>query len=81
VYVRCLPPRTRSSRVTRKTPDRHGRHPSALLVNGSGPLDRDSAMPGMALGLGRALATALADHGCAMLRCDKRGVGASAVTT
>jgi pimeloyl-ACP methyl ester carboxylesterase len=58
-------------------PDWDGRHPSALLINGSGPIDRDSAMPGMALGLGRALAMALADQGCVMLRYDKRGVGAS----
>jgi alpha-beta hydrolase superfamily lysophospholipase len=58
-------------------PDLPGRRPAALLINGSGPIDRDSAMPGMALGLGRALAVALADHGCALLRYDKRGVGAS----
>jgi uncharacterized protein len=58
-------------------PDGAGRHPSALLINGSGPIDRDSAMPGMALGLGRALAVALAEHGCVLLRYDKRGVGAS----
>lgn len=58
-------------------PDADGRHPAALLVNGSGPIDRDSAMPGLALGLGRALAVALADHGYGLLRCDKRGVGAS----
>jgi uncharacterized protein len=58
-------------------PDRDGRHPAALLINGSGPIDRDSAMPGMALGLGRALAMALADHDCVLLRYDKRGVGAS----
>ncbi len=32
----------------------------------------------MALGLGRALAVALAEHGCVSLRYDKRGVGASA---
>ncbi|GIJ41698.1 acyl-CoA thioester hydrolase [Micromonospora andamanensis] len=58
-------------------PDVDGRHPCALLINGSGPLDRDSAMPGMALGLGRALAVALALAGCVVLRHDKRGVGAS----
>lgn len=58
-------------------PDDHGRHPSALLINGSGPIDRDSAMPGTAVGLGRTLATALADNGCVLLRYDKRGVGAS----
>ncbi|MEO3931156.1 alpha/beta fold hydrolase [Micromonosporaceae bacterium B7E4] len=61
--------------VTR--PDGDGRHAAALLINGSGPIDRDSAMTGMALGLGRALAVALADHGCVLLRYDKRGVGAS----
>jgi uncharacterized protein len=58
-------------------PDGDGCRPSALLINGSGPIDRDSAMPGMALGLGRPLAAALAEHGCLMLRYDKRGVGAS----
>ncbi|MCW6008886.1 lysophospholipase [Micromonospora sp. CPCC 205371] len=58
-------------------PDGDGRHPTALLINGSGPIDRDSAMPGMALGLGRALAMTLADHGYVLLRYDKRGVGAS----
>jgi pimeloyl-ACP methyl ester carboxylesterase len=58
-------------------PGGDGRHGAALLVNGSGPIDRDGAMPGMALGLGPALAAALAGHGCALLRYDKRGVGAS----
>jgi uncharacterized protein len=58
-------------------PDGRGRHAAALLINGSGPLDRDSAMTGMALGLGPALAVTLAAHGCVLLRYDKRGVGAS----
>src|SRR5687767_8912836 len=58
-------------------PDAAGRHPAVLLIHGSGPIDRDSAMPGMALGLGPALAGALAGHGCVVLRFDKRGVGAS----
>ncbi|MFF5218030.1 alpha/beta hydrolase family protein [Micromonospora sp. NPDC000442] len=58
-------------------PNVDGRHPCALLINGSGPLDRDSAMSGMALGLGRALAVALAHDGCVVLRYDKRGVGTS----
>ncbi|MFY1672347.1 alpha/beta fold hydrolase [Plantactinospora sp. WMMB334] len=61
--------------VTR--PDGDGRQAAALLINGSGPIDRDSAMSGMALGLGRALAVTLADHDCVLLRYDKRGVGAS----
>nr|WP_221375005.1 alpha/beta fold hydrolase [Actinoplanes polyasparticus] len=51
--------------------------PAALLVHGSGPFDRNSAMPGMSLGLGQALAEGLAGQGIAMLRYDKRGVGAS----
>lgn len=58
-------------------PDGHSSHAAGLLINGSGPIDRDSAMTGMALGLGPALAMALADHGCVLLRYDKRGVGAS----
>ncbi|WBB50314.1 alpha/beta fold hydrolase [Verrucosispora sp. WMMA2044] len=58
-------------------PDVDGRRPAALLVNGSGPIDRDSAMPGLALGLGPALAVALADEDCVVLRYDKRGVGSS----
>lgn len=51
--------------------------PAALLVHGSGPFDRNSAMPGMSLGLGQALAEGLAGQGIAVLRYDKRGVGAS----
>ncbi|WP_127502707.1 alpha/beta hydrolase family protein [Actinoplanes solisilvae] len=61
--------------LTRPAAD--GRHPGVLLLNGSGPLDRDSAMPGMSLGLGPQLAAALAGHGFALLRYDKRGVGTS----
>ena len=51
--------------------------PAALLLNGSGPLDRDSNMPGQQLDVANALAAALADHGVASLRFDKRGVGES----
>lgn len=50
---------------------------AALLVGGSGPLDRDSDTRRMRLGGGRLLAAALADHGVASLRHDKRGVGGS----
>ena len=49
----------------------------ALLLNGSGPLDRDSNMPQQRLDVAAALAAALAAHGVASLRFDKRGVGAS----
>ncbi len=48
-----------------------------LLLSGSGPLDRDSNMPQQRLDVGAALAAALAAHGVASLRFDKRGVGAS----
>jgi uncharacterized protein len=51
--------------------------PAALLVNGSGPLDRDSNMPGQTLNVANALASALAAHGVGSLRYDKRGVGRS----
>jgi uncharacterized protein len=51
--------------------------PAALLLSGSGPLDRDSNMPRQVLDVSLALAAALARHGVASLRYDKRGVGAS----
>lgn len=50
---------------------------AALLVPGSGPVDRDSDHPRMRLGITRALAHALAGAGVASLRYDKRGVGRS----
>lgn len=51
--------------------------PAALLLNGSGRLDRDSNMPGQFLNVAPALASALAERGIASLRFDKRGVGES----
>ena len=50
---------------------------AAVLVGGSGPLDRDANAPRVKLGLGRDLAAALAAAGIASLRYDKRGVAAS----
>ncbi|HEX5619739.1 MAG TPA: alpha/beta fold hydrolase [Solirubrobacteraceae bacterium] len=54
-----------------------GGAPAALILSGSGPLDRDSNMKGQALNVGNALAEALAARGAASLRYDKRGVGES----
>jgi pimeloyl-ACP methyl ester carboxylesterase len=54
--------------------------PVALIIAGSGPTDRDGnskLLPGHNDSL-RMLAAALAEHGIASLRYDKRGIGASA---
>ena len=54
-----------------------GPYPAALLLSGSGPLDRDSNMARQRLDIAKALATGLATCGVASLRYDKRGVGMS----
>lgn len=54
-----------------------GPFPAAVLISGSGPLDRDSNHRGMRLDVMRQVAHALADAGVASLRYDKRGVGES----
>ena len=51
--------------------------PAALILPGSGPIDRDGDHKRLPLGVSRALAEALADHGIASLRYDKRGTGSS----
>lgn len=51
--------------------------PAALLLPGSGPIDRDSDHRRMPLGITRQLAGALDAAGVVTLRYDKRGVGAS----
>jgi pimeloyl-ACP methyl ester carboxylesterase len=53
------------------------RRPAALILSGSGPIDRDSNLPGQVLGIASALARALAAQGVASARYDKRGVRAS----
>ncbi|MFC0004581.1 alpha/beta hydrolase [Micromonospora siamensis] len=50
----------------------------ALLLPGSGPLDRDGNMRRLPLAVSRDLAVALAEAGAASFRYDRRGVGASA---
>lgn len=58
-------------------PEGRGSFPTALLIAGSGPLDRDGNHKKMALNLSRDLAHVLADAGWASFRFDKRGVGQS----
>lgn len=50
---------------------------AALLITGSGKINRDSDAPKLKIGVTRAIADALAQAGVATLRYDKRGVGAS----
>ena len=59
------------------TPAGPGPFPSALLLSGSGPLDRDGNHKRIRLNVSRDLAAELAEAGWASLRYDKRGVGAS----
>ncbi|HET9601107.1 MAG TPA: hypothetical protein VFP08_05930 [Acidimicrobiales bacterium] len=66
---------------TLSIPGDPGPHPAALLLSGSGPLDRDSNMAGQRLDVTKAFATGLAACGVAALRYDKRGVGMSGVST
>ncbi len=51
-----------------------GPQPAALLLAGSGPIDRDGDAPGAPLGLQLALAESLAAAGIASLRFDRRGI-------
>lgn len=51
--------------------------PAALLLSGSGPIDRDSNTRRMPIDVMRRLAGHLADEGITTLRYDKRGVGES----
>ncbi|WP_218040922.1 alpha/beta hydrolase family protein [Acrocarpospora macrocephala] len=54
-----------------------GPHPAVLLLQGSGRLDRDANTDRLRMALGPPLAAAIADHGIATLRYDRRGVGAT----
>lgn len=62
---------------TLQLPDGDPPRAAALLLVGSGEVDRDSNHPKLPLGITRELAAALAGSGVASLRYDKRGVGAS----
>ena len=59
------------------TPPGDGPFPTALLLPGSGPLDREGNIKQMPLNVSRDLAQLLADAGWASLRYDKRGVAES----
>ncbi|MDO8106345.1 alpha/beta fold hydrolase [Isoptericola sp. b441] len=63
--------------ATLQLPAGPGPHPAALLITGSGPIDRNSDHRRMAMGATRQVAQALADVGVASLRYDKRGIGGS----
>jgi pimeloyl-ACP methyl ester carboxylesterase len=55
-----------------------GRTPVALIIAGSGPTDRDgNSRMGYRMDVYKKLAWALAQHGIASVRYDKRGIGAS----
>lgn len=63
--------------ATYTAPDGDGPFPAALIIGGSGPLDRDGNVKRVALNASRDLAALLGEHGWATLRFDKRGVGES----
>ena len=63
--------------ATLTLPPGTGPFPGAVLLSGSGPLDRDSNVRRMRLDVSRQLADALAQAGVASVRYDKRGVGES----
>ncbi len=58
-------------------PPRREPLPAALLISGSGPLDRNSNTDAQPLNIASAIAEHLATLGIASLRFDKRGIGAS----
>jgi pimeloyl-ACP methyl ester carboxylesterase len=63
---------------TLQLPQTAGPHPAALLISGSGPIDRDSNTRRLQIDVMRQVAARLSQAGIASLRYDKRGIGASA---
>lgn len=59
------------------TPSGAGPHPAALILAGSGEIDRDGDAKRLPLHVSHDLAALLSQHGWASLRFDKRGVGGS----
>ena len=53
--------------------------PVVLIVPGSGPINRDGNLPGMASAVYKHLAETLAEHGVSTVRIDKRGMYTSHV--
>ena len=68
-------PRTLCGTLT--LPGSQGTCPGVLLIPGSGQVDRNENARKLAINAFRDIAAALADHGIASFRYDKRGVGAS----
>jgi pimeloyl-ACP methyl ester carboxylesterase len=64
---------------TLRKPANVDRPPVVLLIAGSGPTDRNGNQPGHEPGELRQIAEALAEHGIASLRYDKRAIGRSVV--
>jgi len=62
---------------TLQLPDAAGPHPAALLISGSGPIDRNSNTRRLQIDAMRQVAEHLARAGIGSLRFDKRGIGAS----
>ena len=63
--------------ATLALPDGEGPFPAALVLSGSGPIDRNSNHRRMRLGVAEQVARALTAAGVVTLRFDKRGVGGS----
>lgn len=73
-----LPRPTGALDATIDLPDGAGPFPVVVQIAGSGPTDRDGNQPGLQNDSLKQFAHALAEHGVAVLRYDRRGIGKSA---